>query len=145
MKRVLSLAVFAVVAFGAGLHGQDSPADLKKIQGTWMPIKGTFDGVEAPAALLKDRLWVVNDDQLSELVKGRRENRATLRLDSSKKPAALDLGYSEGPARGQVGTGIYKFDGDSLTICIVVPGERPAEFTCPPGSGRALIVFQRAK
>jgi len=40
--------------------------------------------------------------------------------------------------------GIWKVEGDTLTICRARPGQqRPSEFTAPKGSGRELLVFKR--
>jgi uncharacterized protein (TIGR03067 family) len=120
---------------------------LDPLQGTWLPLDGTFDGVAAPAEVLKDRQWVIRGDQLEEIVKGRRENRATLKVDTTPKNWAIDVTYTEGQARGLSGTGIYQMDksGDTLVVCLMLPGERPTEFTAMRGSGRALLVFKRAK
>jgi uncharacterized protein (TIGR03067 family) len=115
------------------------------MQGTWLPKDGTFDGAAAPPEVLRDRQWVIRGDQLEEIVKGRRENRATIKLDATQKPAAMDLVYTEGQGRGQTGSGIYQMDSDTLVVCMIVPGTRPTEFAAPRGTGRALLVFKRAK
>ena len=146
MRHPVSLVTLAFLFLGAGLHGQDKPAtDLDKLQGTWVPTSAVFDGTEAPAELLKERLWVITGSQLSELNKGRRESRGTLVLDPTKKPTALDVTYNDGAAKGQMGRAIYKIEGDSLTVCMALPGERPAEFASKRGAGLALMVFKRAK
>jgi hypothetical protein len=44
-----------------------------------------------------------------------------------------------------VGRAIYKVDGDTLTVCMALPGERPTEFAASSGSGLALLTFKRAK
>src|ERR1700732_2816891 len=99
----------AILCLSAALRGQEKPAtDLDRLQGTWVPSSAVFDGTEAPAELLKERLWVIAGNQLSELNKERRESRATLALDAAKKPAALDVTYTEGAAKGQSGRAIYK-------------------------------------
>ncbi len=145
MHRLPQSAAVAILLL-SGVHGQEKPAsDLDRLQGTWVPSSAVFDGTEAPAELLKDRLWVIAGTQLSELNKDRRESRATLTLDAAKKPAALDVAYTDGAAKGQLGRAIYKIDGEVLTVCMALPGERPTEFASKRGGGLALLVFKRAK
>jgi uncharacterized protein (TIGR03067 family) len=145
MRLVPSFSLSAILLLAAGLHGQDVPKDLVPLQGTWVPAGAVFDGVDVPAELLKERLWVIAGDQLSEVNKGRRERRATLVIDAAKKPAALDVTYVEGDAKGQMGRAIYKLDGDTLTVCMALPGDRPTEFASKSGGGLALMTFKRAK
>jgi uncharacterized protein (TIGR03067 family) len=140
------LLLFSLFFLVPNVRGQEKlPPDLDKLQSTWIPSSAMFDGASAPAEVLKERLWVIAGDQLSELNKGRRERKATLLLDPAKKPAAFDLTYTEGDAKGQTGHGIYKIDGDTLTVCMALPGERPKDFTTKRGDGLALLVFKRAK
>ena len=147
MLRASSIAVAAILLFVAVLPGQDKPVtDLDRLQGTWVPASAVFDGTEAPAEILKDLLWVIADNELSELNKGRRESRAKLALDAAKKPAAFDVTYTEGVAKGHTGHSIYKIEGDVLTVCMsALPGERPTEFASKRGDGSSLLVFKRAK
>jgi hypothetical protein len=42
--------------------------------------------------------------------------------------------------------GIYKFEGDKLTLFIANPGqERPTEFKGKPGARTVMLVMERAK
>jgi uncharacterized protein (TIGR03067 family) len=142
MRRLLAMAVCVLLLSFV----QARPTtDLDRLQGTWLPKDGTFDGAPAPVEVLRNRQWVIRGDQLEEINRGRRERRATIKLDSSQKPAAFDLEYTEGDARGLIGSGIYETDSDTLVVCMMVPGARPTEFAAPRGSGRALLVFKRAK
>jgi uncharacterized protein (TIGR03067 family) len=59
------------------------------------------------------------------------------------KPAGIDLLFADPDAKPWK-QGIYKLDGDVLTICW---GEkdRPTEFTAKSGSGNRMNVFKRLK
>jgi len=53
---------------------------------------------------------------------------------------------TEGELKGKPGLGIYKLDGEKLTLCYTLPGkERPTKFESPPKSGIYLIEWQRAR
>jgi len=48
--------------------------------------------------------------------------------------------------RGEHVPGIYKLEGDVLTICTASPGQpRPEQFKADKGSGRTLQTFQRER
>ena len=68
------------------------------------------------------------------------------KLDPGKSPAHLDFTYEDGPAKGTTLKGVYKFEGDTLTVCFGGFGkDRPTEFASKAGSGTILIVQKRAK
>jgi hypothetical protein len=41
--------------------------------------------------------------------------------------------------------GIYKIDGDTLTMCLSPTGERPAKFESTAGGQTILMTFKRMK
>jgi RNA polymerase sigma factor (sigma-70 family) len=68
------------------------------------------------------------------------------------KKGTLDLMYPALPKGKPNQLGIYKVEGDRLTICWgkrpegdEAPSDRPTEFSTKPGSGRNLEVFERIK
>ena len=69
------------------------------------------------------------------------------KLDPSKSPKEIDITLLEkfGGKDGFRMTGIYKLDGDTLTVCRTVSPdyERPKEFKV--AEGHVLIVFKRAE
>jgi uncharacterized protein (TIGR03067 family) len=71
----------------------------------------------------------------------------TIKVDSSKIPHSIDFTYTAGPQKGRMAKGIYKIEGDDLTICrgLTDQAERPTEFAAPVDSNLLLVVWKRAK
>jgi uncharacterized protein (TIGR03067 family) len=67
-------------------------------------------------------------------------------LDAKAKPATIDLRITSGSDRDKTVKGIWKREGDTLTVCVAEPNrERPKAFEGQEGSGHTLLVFTRAK
>jgi uncharacterized protein (TIGR03067 family) len=70
----------------------------------------------------------------------------TTKLDPSANPMTIDVTYTEGDIKGRTAAGIYKIEGDLLTICRSAPDQlRPTGFASQPGSGHTLMSYQREK
>lgn len=117
------------------------------LQGNWTATKAERDGKPAAdvvghhLSLAADRFQIRSRD--GKLVYG-----GTVRLDAKAKPAAVDFENAEGIAKGQAWKGIYKFDGETLTIVDNAPDPakpRPTAFEAKSGSGYVLVTFTRAK
>src|SRR5205823_14159716 len=80
-------------------------------------------------------------------VEGKESRQVQLRLAPGKSPKELDWTVLDGPDKGEGRQGVYKLDGDTLTICVAEPGgdgaDRPKEFKA--GKGLALLVLERVK
>jgi uncharacterized protein (TIGR03067 family) len=120
--------------------------DLELIQGTW-----TIVGLEAGGKAAADKHYRGNTFTFAR-VKG--ADTATLRerafepiefaykLDPAATPKAIDLTL---PARGVTFRGIYKLDGNDLTICISNGGPQPTEFTTRGGGDTETFTLKRGQ
>ena len=67
-------------------------------------------------------------------------------VDATREPATIDVIPDGGPNRGERILGIYKIDGETLTICMAVAGQpRPKAFKAEKGSGCTLQTFTHEK
>ena len=144
------LCVLVLTAPGGTGARADDKADvekeLKKFQGTWTFESVEVGGKEVPVAEVKGitvtfagaKYTVKKGDEVIQA--------ATLKLDPSKSPKALDVTVAEGPNKGAVMLGIYEIRGDTLKVCFDPEGKkRPAEFKSAPGSQTFVAVHKRVK
>jgi uncharacterized protein (TIGR03067 family) len=125
----LALAAgLSLVAWGATTAMADgaSQADLfKPFQGTWAT---SGEGIEAT--------WTFDGEKVKASVAGM-EYTCKGKIDKEAKPyATIDLTIEDGPedAKGKLSKGIFKLDGEKLTLCVSTPGsDRPKEFAQADG------------
>lgn len=113
-------------------------SDQEKIQGVWQLTSGERSGQSFADDIVKNAQLVFEGDKMTTKIKDR-SFAYTIKLfpDQSPKAANLDMD-------GTIGMGIYKLDGDKLTIVHTEAGQdRPKEFATKAGSPLTMMVFTR--
>ncbi len=145
-SRTLMLATVGIVGISAEAPTVASAKDLGHLQGSWTAMRAEYDGREAPDIV--GHLLVFEDGEFSIKEKGVTIYRGTFRLDTSASPSAIDFTHTAYSSKGKTWRGIYRIDGDTLTICDdahAVQKGRPTRFDTKPNSGHVMVVFKRAQ
>jgi uncharacterized protein (TIGR03067 family) len=137
--------LFAVCIIGlSSLAARQAFADNKddeKILGTWTVVSIEEGGKKAPEELIKDATVTFTADGKMTTKRGEQEQEFTYRLDPTQKIKE----FNGTNAAGKTVSGIYKFDGDTLTVCFDRAGGRPTEFASPDGTVIVLYALKREK
>jgi uncharacterized protein (TIGR03067 family) len=117
--------------------------ELQELNGTWLIRSMTIGGKELQEAA-SGQSWVIKDGTMMDGKGG--EMAAVLKIDPARTPKCIDILFTAGPSKGTAMIGVYKREGEFLSIGYATEGkERPKELTTPPAAGTNLAVFQRQK
>jgi uncharacterized protein (TIGR03067 family) len=148
--RLISLAMLAGVGWLPSGRAAESPdhatteAELAKLQGSWTMASLETRGKTAPADSITNYVLTIKGDVWTVAGGGQQATRCSIRLYPSDSPKRIDLTPTNGNAQAR-SQGIYKLDGDTLTLCRTLAGrERPKEFKTTESTG-ILAVWKRAK
>lgn len=126
---------------------EDGQKELKKFEGKWKPEKLVVDGKEEQPPegdemllAFKERKMLVGDKEFFDVAA----------LDPSTDPKIIDLKAlaDMGPVtKDTVYEGIYKLDGDTLTIALHFGGgkKRPEKLESVKDSGVVVVTLKREK
>ncbi len=148
--NALPMIVFVFFSFAILAESQNNETakdDVKKLQGVWQVVK-FIDHSEQPAPPeeLKDHTFEFRGDKvIQQKAKGGPGRPGTYTIDVSKKPKWMNINF------GEVSEGIYKLEGDELSLCVVggmrggIDTPRPTEFKASKNPPHSLLVLKRVK
>ncbi len=146
--------LFASMAIAAGEETDRETTvkkELKKLEGTWEVVSVESNGRKGAEGELTGLAYVFEANGKWKLQKdGESQAEGTFTIDPTKNPPTIDYkivsSISE-ESKGKTSLGIYKLDGDKLTVCRTWPDndQRPAEFAASAESKCILTEFNRKK
>jgi len=144
-----SILMVSVLAFSSAFESKGDVAkdELEKMKGNWTLVSTETNGTKRTAEDFKEFSRKVTGATYSVKIESEEGAQTIgikiLKLDPSKAPKIIDVEMTEGPSKGELFRGIYKFEGDTQVICLAGPGkDRPAKFD--PNEG-TVTVWKRVK
>jgi uncharacterized protein (TIGR03067 family) len=122
-------------------------AGRRELTGNWQATTYALDGKNAPADDMKKiQLTFDAEGNTKAFNDGKLFIASSTKIDPTANPATIDITFTGGEGKGGTALGIYKIEGDVLTICRAAPGkERPKEFSSNPDSGLTLMSYQHKR
>jgi uncharacterized protein (TIGR03067 family) len=126
---------------------KDSDAKEATIVGEWAGEKAVAGGQEKPVPEGGITFVFTADGKLT-VKEGSREkpDAGSYKLDPKKDPPEIDI-IPPADKKDPPVAGIYKLDGDTLTLCFGrdKEGGRPTKFESPEGSNTIVMTLKRVK
>jgi uncharacterized protein (TIGR03067 family) len=144
LRTVCALAAGLMVV-AVGRSDDKADADVKAVQGEWTVEKVQEDGKwkldrekpGTPVTIAEKKITVRDENNSWEVL---------YKLDPAAKPKAIEITPTVGEFTNKASKGLYKLDGDTLTIVYGIPTrEAPTEFATKEGSRQIMFVLKRGK
>jgi uncharacterized protein (TIGR03067 family) len=135
-----------LVTAAVGSEKTATAHDVGSLQGKWTVVRAERDG--RAAAEIAGQALQIEDGKFSIRKNGVTIFGGTLWFDEFASPCAIDFRHTGYTSAGTTWQGIYRIDGDTLTICDNagdMERSRPTSFDTEANSGLVMVVFKRAE
>jgi uncharacterized protein (TIGR03067 family) len=149
MQRIICVlvALAAPLRMAADID-EEARKELKALQGTWKAVALEAGGMAFPRNAIPDFTFVIGADGKSTGKMAQSAYDATITVNPGKDPKTIDNLHVSGAQKGKKQYGVYKLEGDRLTVCMTPPGraegDRPKDFTTKDTTN-VVFVFERVK
>ena len=142
-KMVLLLSV-------VGLIAADEPKkqdDAEKMKGNWSIVTMKMNGQSAPEGFIKSFRCRFDEKTYNNTIANEVVEEGSYTIDASKTPKTIDFDIKKGHDEGKKQLGIYKIEGDKLTLVLTEPGSttRPKTFKAEAGNSLVEVILQQVK
>jgi uncharacterized protein (TIGR03067 family) len=126
---------------------KEAPKEPPSAVGEWVATSVVVSG-KGQAFTEKEFEYTLTADGKFVVRKGKEGGEGRYTLDRKKDPPEIDIFLEGDKSDSPTMQGIYKVDGDTLTLCVAPGGKnakRPKSFEAPAGSEAMLLTLERAK
>jgi uncharacterized protein (TIGR03067 family) len=140
-------SLLTALALSVAAPGPKDPPkkDTNPLLGEWTGEKAETGGMPLPVPVGGMTMEFKPDGKVVMTDAGKPPEEAGYTADPKKDPHEIDLTQPMAGGKVMKMLGIYKVDGDTLTLCLGVVGERPTKFESAAGQATLLMTFKRAK
>jgi uncharacterized protein (TIGR03067 family) len=144
----MCLANSAMLLLSIGFLGVDDAKkdDAEALKGKWVAVSIKQGGFPVPEEAAKMFKFSFDGKEYLNSAPGQSEEGG-YKIDSSKSPRTIDFDIKTGNDKGKKQLGVYKLDGDKLTIVAATAGETERPKSTEPGADDPvlLVVLEREK
>ena len=148
MQRMICVLVVLMVPVVLAAGDDDVRKELKALQGKWKTVALEAGGKPLPKEAIPDFTYIIGADGNATGKMAQSEYTATMTVNPKKDPKTIDNVHESGAQKGKKQYGVYKLEGDKLTVCMTPPGraegDRPKDFTTKDTTN-VVFVFERVK
>jgi uncharacterized protein (TIGR03067 family) len=114
--------------------------DAEALKGKWVAVSIKQGGMSLPEEVAKEFKFKFDGKEYVNSAPDQSEEGGYT-IDSSKSPKTIDFDIKTGNDKGKKQLGVYKLDGDKLTIVASFAGETERPKSIEPGANDPVLVI----
>ncbi len=141
------LTAFFVLCSIAFVAADDAKKEEAKPKGKWSAVSLKHAGKSLPEDLVKNFSCKIEEKSYTNTLNGNVVEEGEYTFDDSKSPKTIDFDIKSGHNEGKKQIGIFKIDGEKMTIVLAEADgkDRPTSFEVEEGNNVIEVVLERVK